>query len=405
MGVGQTNVVDYNSPLVRKDWVKNNLGSLAQDQFFAPYVGGSENSMIHQVESEKSDAGHTVVFQTNGSLQGNFVKGDETLIGTGEQQLVFEDKIVVEEYRTAVNLGTRYDAQEINNLESNMHSYAITELSKLWNKAKDQMIFDSMQQGATDRLVFNDFNYDTIAYINQAVSTGYGYVGIDNKDTKRKQRLPLVPFNGVNYGGSSEPLYILFVDQSVTTAFLTNTETKNLMSSSDVRGRDNMLLRGVIGRIGNILVVNAPSFFGYSSNNFFDKTRRYPNITETKIQFAGLRNYVGSDDTYTPLGWSGTADFKKNATKGNKLYSRCILAGASAIQFGAGRSPEYTLEEFDHKHKAESGLSVICNAKPTILKSSNAEADYNVGITDNSFGMIAIDIKLPDMISQSVFGK
>lgn len=404
--MGQTNVVNFHDPLIRQDWVKNRLGELKQNQFFAPYSSNSETSVVYNAKSEGAGKGHTVTFQTSGALEGNWVGGDTTLQGTGEQQLLFEDSITVKEYRTAVDLGTYYNAQEVDNLESNMHSYAIGKLGDLWNKAKDQMIFDVLQRGTTDRLCFSSFGFNTLYEVSHTINTGYGYVDMKDKSTKRPQRLPLTPINLAFYGSQqTEPKYILFIDSAVETAFFTDMTTQNILAQASVRGEDNMLLSGVIGQMGNILVVRAPSFFGASKSNYFDENSGYANPLGTKLVYAGLRQYYGDDASFTPNSWTGTSEFatdRAGATK--KLFSRCVLVGASAVQFGTGRAPFYTLERFDHDHKAESGLSVVTNAKTTILNSSNQNSDYSVGITRNSFGAIAIDVQIPDAIATKMAG-
>lgn len=404
--LGQTNVVDYNDPLIRKEWTKNRLATLSQEQFWAPYAGTDATSVImHKYESAGN--GHSVIMQTNADLEGNWVEGNETLIGTGEQQKVFEDEIRVHEFRTAKNLGTWYDATNIDNLEASTHSYAIEQLGRLWNKTKDQMIFDVLQQGVTDRLCFADFNLDTFNYLAYIINSGYGYSDVSDYKVKRPRRLPLRPINLAPYGSqNTEPNYVLFVDDAVAASFLTDSSVQTVLSQASIRGTNNTLISGVIGKIGNITIVRAPQFFGSTTGAFYDAATGGSRPKANLIDFAGLRQYIGSTTAdYKPTSWSGTAQFTTDLAAGNKkVYSRCILVGAGAAQFAIGRDPQYTLETFDHNHKSESGLSVVVGAKTTILKSSNASDDYVVGMTRNSYGAIALDVLIPDKIVQAGAG-
>ena len=57
-------------------------------------------------------------------------------------------------------------------------------------------------------------------------------------------------------------------------------DMKSIFASADVRGSDNLLIKGQLGKIGSLLIVEAPRFFGKSS-------ARTPAKTATEI--CGLR--------------------------------------------------------------------------------------------------------------------
>jgi hypothetical protein len=56
------------------------------------------------------------------------------------------------------------------------------------------------------------------------------------------------------------------------------------LAQADVRGPDNRLIKGVIGKIGSLIIIEAPQFFGYNQarNAGFG-------FNDSEIEIAGLR--------------------------------------------------------------------------------------------------------------------
>ncbi len=118
----QTGVVDYNSLLERKKWMREGLIQASSKSFWSAYTGMSRENIVYQENNENSGEGHTVVFDFDGNLSGKAIKGKARAIGNGEQKRKFSDRITVERYRLVVNNGDVFDGKNIGDLRINEHS-------------------------------------------------------------------------------------------------------------------------------------------------------------------------------------------------------------------------------------------------------------------------------------------
>jgi hypothetical protein len=220
--------------------------------------------------------------------------------------------------------------------------------------------------------------------------------------------------------------------------------------NADVRGSNNALLSGMIGKESNVVYVEAPVFFGITRAGAFNT------FNDTEVNFSGLRRYaVGANDVQV---WEGQPDFKRiellanqeklavnnalvsivtleavlaravtfennlpatatqaeidqaaqavidaqdaldaaliasTAVRLNKVYSRGLLLGAGAAQHAMGVMPDYRFEWTKFKKKSESMLEIVTNVKKTNL-ALEMGADYAGRTTDIDYGVIAIDME------------
>jgi len=156
-----------------------------------------------------------------------------------------------------------------------------------------------------------------------------------------------------------------------------------MFREADVRGNENRLLKGVIGKVGNFMVVEANSFFGSTSGSILNSAGYY-NFDQTGVEFAGLRKF----DVDTSK-WTGEVGFDR----ANTLKSRGIILGAGAFQLGMGKMPDYKYEATDFEKFSESAMEVWCGAKNTQLLAENG--DYAMAkVAGYNYGSVFVDVQV-----------
>ena len=297
MAASGTGVVNYNSPLIRQKWMAEGLVGTAPKSFWAPYIGKTSNSIIMQKNDITADkAGKTVVFDFDGYLVSGPVKGKTTAFGKGEEKRKFSDSLTIERYRFPVDNGDAFDGIEIGDLSITQHADSRSKLADKWVKFKDQAIFDSAQQQVTHIIQSSTFGFDDFLDIENIIKTGNGY-------TIGGRRMPLQPF----YTADMKPIWLMVIDSSLKTKLLKSSGAQSVFKDADISGNENRLFKGVIGKIGNFVVVEADTFFGVQSGAIItDLYAAMDNIAE--LQGAGLRQYVDHGTvTFKPKKWSGDA--------------------------------------------------------------------------------------------------
>ena len=372
---GGTAVVDYNSDLVRKKWIQEGLIKFKDKSFWQPYIGRSFNSIVYQRTNANAKEGHTVVFDFDGEVVNGPVRGKTTAIGTGETKRKFSDKLTVDRFRFVVDNGDAFDGVNIGDLSITQHQDSRAKLATKWTRFKDQGYFDVAQQSATHVIDLGaTFSFNDFLEIEKIIKMGDGY-SVGGK------RLPLKPFSTAD----GRPYWILMIDSAQKTKLLSDAGSQNVFQGADVRGNENRLINGVIGKLGNFIVVEADSFYGtqvgsiLDSENYFD----YSGIGE--LLMPGLRQYKGTT-TGTKV-WSGESGFESSV---DTLRSRAVILGAGAMQHAFGKMPDYKVQPSpDFGIKSESLLEVWTGLKATVLKAEND--DYAVNIGGISYGIVAVD--------------
>lgn len=380
MGAVQgTGVVLGGSDLVRRRWVMEKLLQMSYKSFWAPYMGESHDSIVYHAKNMNAKDGHTVVFDFDGHLVNAPVRGKETAYGRGEQKRKFSDKVTVERFRYTVDNGDEFDGVNIGDININQHSDSIMKLADLYYRSKDQSIFDVGQLKATHAINLSTFTFDDALDVENIIKTGEGY------DTGDK-RLPLKPF----MMSDGRPVWLVVIDSPIKNRFLKSTGAQNFFREADVRGNGNRVIKGVIGKVGNFLFVEADTFFGTSKGTAGSGlvTGDYANPDNSSIQWAGLRQYKGT--LGTPALWTGESGFDASS---DTTVSRGLILGAGAFQVGMGMMPDYHYQPSqDFGIKSESALEVWCNTRVTNLTEENQ--DYDVNVAGISNGVIALDVQI-----------
>jgi len=380
-----TGVVSLTSDLKRKKWMREGLIQAASKSFWSPMTGASRDSIVFQANNESASDGHTVVFDFDGNLSGKAIKGKNTAYGKGEQKKKFSDKVTVERYRLVADNGDVFDAVDIGDLSISQHSDSRSKLGDLFVRFKDQAIFDSAQ----GLLNTNDsgiqapshiidlgatFTFNTLLDIETTVKTSQGFTfgGI------RRPPEPYMTSNG-------EPIWLLVIDSAMANVLRQDTAGyQTLVAQGDVRGDQNRNIKGVIGKLGSILIVVADQFFGDTYG-----TQLGWGLDDSEIEICGMRQYDGANAA-TAL-WTGQAGFNYNSAN---LHSRGLLMGAGAIQTAFGKMPDYKFQESqDFGIKSESAVEFWMEARKCNLKAENEQ--YKAAkVSDLDYGVIAIDLQV-----------
>lgn len=368
--------IDIGSDLQRKKWMREGLLQARSKSFWAPYTGTTSDGVVHQANNSNAAEGHTVVFDYDGNLSGKAVKGTDTAFGKGEQKKKFSNKITVERYRLVVDNGDAFDAVDIGDLSISQHSDSRNKLGDLFIRFKDQTIFDAAQgvKGTTPTHIIDlgtTFSYNELLDIERTLKTSTGF-------STGSRRRPLQPYTLAD----GRPCWLFIMDPLMAAKLKQSASYQSLVYNADVRGKDNMAIKGVFGKIGSLILVEADQFFGYTDSS---ASTWGPEANEVEI--AGLRIRDASNVWLGQEGYDAATD----------QISRGLLMGANAVQMGFGKMPDYKYQPSqDFGIKSESCLEVWMETQKTILK--DEKADYkDAKVADIDYGIIAVDVKTIDV--------
>lgn len=384
-----TGVVKIGSDLQRRRWMREGLVQAASRSFWNSMTGGSKDSVVFQANNENASDGHTVVFDFDGNLSGKATKGKETAYGKGEQKKKFSDKITVERYRLPVDNGDAFDGVNIGDLSITQHTDSRMKLSDLFVRFKDQALFDAAQgnlivqnEGRQEASHVIDlgstFTFDQLLDIERTLKTSQGY-------TTGGIRRPLTPYRTMSGANGERPLWIMVID-----SYMANILRKDkagyqtIVKDGDVRGANNRNFSGVIGQIGSLLVIEAPTFFGATGGSAGGW-----GLNDSEIEMSGLRQYDGADPTTAV--WTGQEGFDYASSN---LHSRGLILGTGALQIAFGRQPDYKWQPSqDFGIKSESALEVWMETRKTKLKAENDEYK-SAKVSGIDHGVIAVDLQV-----------
>jgi hypothetical protein len=364
--------VPYNSDLKRKSWMREGLLQSAHKSFWNPLTGNSMDSVVYQAKNGNAGAGHTVVFDFNGNLSGKAIKGRNTAFGKGEQKRKFSNLITVERYRLVVDNGDEFDGVDIGDLSITQHSDSRKKLGDLFQRSKDQILFDSAQglagQNPSHTIDLNTtFGYNELLDIEKTLRTSNGFStgGI---------RRPLEAYRTQD----GRPCWLFVMDAAMATMLRKNDNYQSLVFNADVRGDGNRAIKGIFGKIGQLMLVEAEQFFGDTDGT------GTTGLEKSGVEISGLRQKDGNGI------WTGQEGFSYAAD----LHSRGLLLGAGALQIAFGKQPDYKHQKSqDFSITSESACEFWINTQKTVLKAETN--DYNQAkLADIDYGVVAVDVKV-----------
>lgn len=372
-----TAVLSLTSDLKRKRWLREGMIQAASKSFWSPMTGNSKDAVVYQVNNTNAKEGHTVVFDFSGNITGKAKKGKETAYGEGEAKRKFSDKITVDRYRMVVDNGDEFDAVDIGDLQITQHSDSRAKLSDLFIRFKDQALFDAAQgllgQAPSHTIdLGTTFTFNVLTDIETTLKTSNGF-------TTGGVRRPLDPYRLEN----GEPVWLFVIDAAMAAMLRKDTAGyQTLMAQGDVRGNNNRNIKGVIGKIGSMMIVVADQFFGKTSG-----TTLGWGLNDSEIEIAGLRQYDGAAPASAL--WTGQTGFDYGSAN---LHSRGLVLGAGALQLAFGKHPDYKWQPSeDFGITSESALEVWMNTRKTVLTAENNDYEQ-AKITNLDYGVVAVDV-------------
>jgi len=377
-----TAVVALNSDLVRKKWMREGLIQKSSVSFWNAYQGMSSDSIIFQANNGNSGAGHTVVFDFDGNISGKAIKGKTTAFGKGEQKRKFSDKITVERYRLVVDNGDEFDGVNIGDLSITQHADSRNKLGDLFIRFKDQALFDSAQGNlgqAPSHIIDlgTTFTWGDLLDIEKVIKTSNGF-------STGSVRRPLDPFMLQD----GKPVWLFVIDSAMKNVLMKDATAVSgfnaILAQADKRGNSNRLIKGVLGQLGNLLIVEAGQFFGTT-----DGSATNWELDASEIEICGLRQYNGADPTTAP--WTGQTGF---SYAGANLHSRGLIMGAGAVQIAFGKQPDYKFQASqDFGIKSESAVEFWMETQKTNMTAENT--DYtSAKVANLDYGVIAVDLEV-----------
>ncbi len=373
-----TGIVAYDSDLIRKGWMLEGLVQARSTSFWDGLTGTSPDAVIYQKNDFSVSEGHEIHFQFDGNLTSSAHVDKEQAWGNSEQKKLFSDKIRVRRLRWSVDNGDKFEAKNVGDLSLAEHGDSRSKLSDLFIRAKDQIIFDAAQgflhgEGPTHRILPNGktdiasldsadvWSYDFTLTVEDIIKSGKGYsVG----GTRR----PLEPYKLQD----GKRVWLVVIDSRVSRDLRSDTKFVDLTSRGDVRGENNRLIKGVIGKIGSFIFIEADTAFGVASSE----------IGKNQVEIAGLR-HVDSTGLFEGQPGYGAG--------GTNEASRSLILGRSAIQIGFGKQPDYKFKSSqDFDIKSESALEVWMNIQKTILKTENVDYE-EAKVAGFDYGVIVVD--------------
>lgn len=376
-----TAVVPLTSDLKRKAWLREGLIQAASKSFWNPMSGSTRQAIVYQENNPTASEGHTVVFDFSGNLAGKAIKDKDTAYGKGEQKRKFSDKITVSRYRIPVNNGDEFDAVDIGDLSISQHSDSRAKLGDLFVRFKDQSIFDAGQgllvQAPSHVIdLGTTFTYNNLISIETTLKTSNGF-------TTGGMRRPLEPFRTED----GQSLWLFIIDAAMAGLLRKDSLFQTIVSNADIKGNNNRTISGVIARMGALVIVEAPNFFGSTDGSALGW-----GLDQSSIEMAGLRQYSGTDPTTSA--WTGQATFDfASAT----LHSRGLLLGAGGIQLAFGKMPDYKFQEStDFAITSESAVEFWMDSRKTNLKVESTDTtDYAMAkVAGYDYGVIAVDVQV-----------
>lgn len=367
-----TAVVLEGSDLERKSWMVEGLVQKASESIFAPYTGTTKDSIVYQENDISAGAGHTVVFDYNGNLSGKAVKGKSQATGKGEEKKKFSDKITVDKYRLVVDNGDAFDGVNINDRSITEHSDSREGLSDLFIRFKDQALIDAAQgnlgQSATHIIdIGATFSIAELEAITTTLKTGQGF------DTGSKRRPPAA-FKTED----GKKMWLFAVDSFMAGKLKSSTNYQSLVYNGDLRGNQNRAIQGVIGKLGNLVIVEWDVFFGETAAG------ASWGLDDSEIEIAGLRQYDVTNSV-----WTGqpTFDNEGNTT----VKSRGLILGAGALQLAMGKMPDYKMETEDFESTSESAMEFWTEAKKAKMTAESGGDYKEAKVTGIDWSIVAVD--------------
>ncbi len=367
-----TGILRYGNVLERKQWMVEGLLQKASKSFWSGLIGNTKDSIIYQKNDLNAGKGQTVIFDYSGNHVSAGFRGKEQAFGKGKSKLKFSDSLTLEYGRYTVDNGMEFDAAAIGDIALSTQENSRDLLADNYVRAKDQMLFDigsGYLRGKAPSHIFRGadiglmtaadaMSWDFLVELETKIKTG---VGIGT------QRAPLKPFRTAD----GRDVWLMVLDAWQIMDLLKDSKFQAIYQNAQVRGNNNELISHAIARVGNLVIMEAGSFAGYSESN---------KLFKQGVEASGLRTLDESGV------FSGTS-----TAQAGKVASRGLVLGAGAFQLGMGKMPDYKFQPSqDFEIVSESAVILTMNADKTIL-TAEVEDYKQAKVANMDFGIVAFD--------------
>ena len=395
----QSGKLDIKSRLIRNTWMKEGLVQEQSTSFWSPMKGSTLEAVIVQQQTSTADNGHTIVLDFDGNYAGAARRGKEKAYGFGGVKFKFSDKLDCERLRYPINNGDKFDGKEIGDLSINEHSDSRSKLADNWVRQEDQFFFDigtGYQRGlapthgyrpngrvkASDLVAGDKMSYNELIKMETATKTGKGWtIGGDRRPMKTYQG------TAANQGQNPMATYLVVMATQQMADVKLDADFQRIVSQADIRGRNNLALSGIQGRVGTTVYMEAPAFMGYES----EVGNTQPG--KTVVEMSGLRRCaVKAGGTDAEIVYEGTEAYDALIlVAGTVIFDRGLIIGSGAFTEGIGMDPDYKFQSSDDFGiDSESMMEWWGNTQATML--TPEVADYKKAkIANMTFGLSFLD--------------
>lgn len=370
-----TSILRYGNILERQQWMMEGLLQEKSNSFWNGLIGTSADSVIYQRNDINSSEGMTVNFDYKGNLATAGFRGREQAFGNAPVKFKFSDKLIIEDGRYTVDNGREYDAAVIGDIDLSTHEDSRSLLADNAIRAKDQMFFDlgtgylrgeapthvmrPSDVAVADMTTSHKMSWDFLVKIETAAKTGK--IGTNGR------RAPIKPFKTAN----GRKYWIVVLDPYQIQDLLLDTKFQAIYQSAQVRGNGNELITHAIAQVGNLVIMEAQTFFGKSKSN---------ELFKQAVEVSGLR----------VIDQNGTFSDGANTLSG-KIASRGFLVGAGAFQFAVGKMADYKFQPSqDFAITSESCVEMWLQAKKCNL-TAEVEDYEEAKVASMDYSLFAFD--------------
>lgn len=334
-----------NHPLAVKVWARKLMHEALKQTWFSKFIGTDSNSIVYLKTDLQKGPGDRIRCGLRMLLTGDGVQGDNTLEGSEEQLVTFNDDVYINQLRHAVRSAGKMSEQRV---PFSVREEARMGLTDWWAERLDTSFFNQLSGNTnqTDtRYTGNQatlapttvvFGGDHAAVTSLTASTTNALTlrDFDKAVAIAKTRTPMI--RPIKMGG--DDYYVAFIHTNAVYQLRGQTATAQWADIEKAKvqgGKESGIFTGAIGVYNNVI---------------FHETTRLPDITG-----------IGTPAT------GATTD-----------YRRAVLCGAQAMLLAYGQdggsSVSWTEELFDYKNKLGVEAGMIFGMK----KAQYNGADYGV---------------------------
>jgi len=245
-----------NAALRPELWRKQLFADVRDSLYMNRFIGTTEQSMIQELEDLKAAAGSNISFGLGMKLSGAGKSGDDTLEGSEEAMVDYDEDVAIDQLRHAVRLTGNMDEKKS---AYSMRTSAKNRLADWFAERIEQEIFDKLCGKASSTFA----NTPTAAAASRSVFAG-GQSAVGNvtsamkMDTKvldkakETAKLASPKVKPIRVGGKE--YYLAFLHTYDVTALKQDPVYNQSVREAGIRGEDNPIFSGAVSNYNGIII-------------------------------------------------------------------------------------------------------------------------------------------------------